>query len=75
MVKKIKDIITGWYRMLFGNKNSFAENRKKICAKCSYREKFAGMYFCSKCGCVIDAKVEVEDEICLDGRWPDINND
>ena len=74
-MKKIKNIIVGWYRMIFGKKMSFAENRKIICSKCSYREKFAGMYFCTKCGCVIDAKVEVEDEICLDGRWPDIKND
>lgn len=44
MVKKIKNIIVGWYRKLTGRKSGFAENRKKICSRCSHREKYAGMY-------------------------------
>lgn len=74
MVKKIKNIIVGWYRKLTGKKSDFADNRQNICSRCSYREKYAGMYWCSLCGCEIVAKSEVEDETCLDGRWPDVND-
>lgn len=44
MVRKIKNIIVGWYRKLTGKKSDFAENRQNICSRCSYREKYAGMY-------------------------------
>lgn len=74
MVRKIKNIIVGWYRKLTGRKSNFAENRIKICKRCSHREEFAGMEFCSLCFCEIYAKSEVEDEICLDGRWPNVND-
>ena len=74
MVRKIKNIIVGWYRKLTGKRYDFAENRQKICSGCSYREKYAGMYWCSLCGCEIVAKSKVEDEICLDGRWPNVND-
>lgn len=71
---KIKNIILGWYRKLTGKNYGFAANRQKICSMCSYREKFTGMYWCSLCGCEIIAKSEVEDEICLDGRWPNVDD-
>lgn len=42
--------------------------------KCSYKEEFLGEEYCSCCGCPIRSKVLVEDEICLDGRWPNVND-
>ena len=74
MVKQITNIITGWYRRLSGKKYDFSENRLKICMKCSYKEEFLGEEYCSCCGCPIRSKVLVEDEICLDGRWPNVND-
>lgn len=75
MVKKIRNIITGWYRRLIGKNYDFAEDRYKICKRCSYMESFLGEEYCSLCGCPIHSKKLVEDEICLDGRWPKIKND
>lgn len=74
MFKSIRNIVVGWYRKLTGKKEDFADNRLKICKRCSYRETFWGEDICSKCGCFLSAKVLVEDEICLDGRWPDVND-
>lgn len=71
-MKKLKNIIIGWYRKLTNRKSDYSLNRLQICSRCSYREEFAGMYFCSKCFCELTAKSEVEDEKCLDGRWPEI---
>lgn len=72
MIRKIGNIIKGWYRKLTCKKYDFAENRLKICRRCSHKEEFAGMEFCSLCFCELQAKSNVEDEICLDGRWPEI---
>lgn len=44
MLMKFKNIIVGWYRKVTGKKSDFAENRQRICSRCSHREKYAGMY-------------------------------
>lgn len=69
MIKKLRNIIIGWYRYLFRPVPTFAENRRKICSKCSYNEDVCGIKYCSLCGCVIAAKTLVEDEQCYDNRW------
>lgn len=38
--KSIRNIVVGWYRKLTGKKEDFADNRLKICKRCSYRETF-----------------------------------
>lgn len=69
VIRKIKNIIIGWYRYLFKPKSKLAINRLKICSRCSHKEKILGEYFCNKCWCCIRAKVEVEEEHCDDNRW------
>lgn len=69
MVKKLKNIIIGWYRYLFKPMPKFAKNRYAICKRCSHNIKECGLETCNICFCVIKAKVMVEDEQCYDGRW------
>lgn len=70
MVKKIRNIIVGWWKYFFvRHKEDFASHRLEICKRCMYKEKFMGKDTCSLCGCICEVKVLVEDERCLDGRW------
>lgn len=69
MVRKIKNIIIGWYRYLFHKEPKYARDRRWICNRCSHKSKLLGKDICSLCGCFIEPKTLVEDEKCLDGRW------
>lgn len=62
---KIRSIAIGWFAYLFKPKSQMAQDRLAICDRCSYRKG----YFCGKCGCVLAAKAEVEDEKCPVGQW------
>lgn len=62
---KIKSIITGWYRFLFEKRSEIGRHRLEICKQCELRKGFV----CGECGCVLAAKVEVEDEECPVGKW------
>lgn len=73
-MNKIKNIIIGWFRYLFKPQSKLAKKRLNICRQCPYLEVVLGQEICSYCGCVLEAKVEVEDEICYDGRWNNIKN-
>lgn len=68
-MKKLKNIIIGWYRYLFKTQSKLAKNRLMICKNCSYKVKYFNQDVCDLCGCVLKAKVEVEDEKCYDNRW------
>lgn len=72
MLRKVRNIIVGWYKKLSKSNSDFAKERQHICRSCPHLEKFIGMQFCSICGCEVIAKSEVKDEICLDGRWPNV---
>lgn len=72
MVKKIRNIIVGWFRRFFKPTPEWAKQRKEICCKCPHMILFIGEQTCGKCYCPINSKVLVEDEICYDGRWNDI---
>lgn len=65
----IKNILVGWYRKLTKRKQTLAEYRLSICKTCPYKKLFLSEDICDLCGCVLDAKVRVENEICYDGRW------
>lgn len=69
MVKKIKNIIVGWYNKIFKYNQSLAEYRLSICEKCEYKESILGQNVCGLCGCVLDAKVRVENEMCYNNKW------
>lgn len=69
ILKKVWNIIKGWYYKLFNKKQSIAEERLKICNQCDNRTKSALGDTCSLCGCVLDAKTRVKDEYCDIDKW------
>ena len=74
MINKIKNIIIGWFRYIFKPQTKMAKERLTICRQCPHIGKTFGKEICTLCGCVLKAKVEVQDEICYDGRWNNVNN-
>lgn len=69
VIIKIKNIIKGWWRKILNRNQSLAEYRLNICKQCPYKENILGQDVCGLCGCVLDAKVRVEDEICYNNNW------
>ena len=69
VMKKIRNIIIGWYRKLFNKNSDLATYRLSICRACPYKIRIYKQDLCDLCGCVLDAKVRVEDEKCYDNRW------
>ena len=69
VIMKIKNIIVGWYRKIFNKKSELARKRLAICKDCPYKIKLCGQDICDLCGCVLDAKVRVENEQCYNNRW------
>lgn len=69
MIKKLTNIIKGWYRKIFNKNQSLAEYRLNICQTCEYKDRILGQDVCGLCGCVLDAKVRVENEICYNNKW------
>lgn len=47
------------------------ENRKQICDSCEYKkEEFKTLIqICSKCGCVIEAKIRISSQSCPINKW------
>jgi hypothetical protein len=43
--------------------------RKEICLKCENIKKVLGINTCSKCGCIINIKVEILNTNCPEGKW------
>jgi len=64
-MKKIYRIFIGWYYFLTNQKNEVAKRRLSICVDCVHMK--AGM--CSLCGCLLQAKARIEDEICPANKW------
>lgn len=70
MIKKIKNIIRGWYYKLIGFNWELYEQRMKQCNECSeilYITKNTKV--CGQCGCVLDAKNRVIEEKCPLNKW------
>jgi hypothetical protein len=65
-MKKIYRIIMGWYYFLTNQKNEMARERLMICVDCPKMSK--GL--CTSCGCVLQAKARIEEEICPMHKWP-----
>ena len=68
-IKKIINIIKGWYFKIFKKKQDIAKKRLTICNKCDNKVKSALGDVCSQCGCVLDAKTRVQDEQCEMNKW------
>lgn len=60
----IKEILNGWYRLLF-NPYEKSKERNDICDKCESR----GFISCKECGCVIVAKINCSICECPLGKW------
>lgn len=69
ILKKLRNIIVGWFNKIFNRENKLAEKRLAICNNCPKKVKFLGEDVCDICLCVIDAKVRVKEEQCHDGKW------
>ena len=70
MVKKLINIIKGWYFSLFNKNEQLANKRISICKKCEYRVHIESLGdICDECGCILDAKTRVEDEKCELNKW------
>lgn len=67
--KKLWNIIVGTFRNIFNVEKDFAKSRYRKCKKCPYIDKSIFGEYCSKCGCLIQSKIKVENEKCIIGKW------
>lgn len=63
------NIIKGWYYKLFNKKQDIADKRLKICNKCPSKINTPLGNACGQCGCILDAKARVLDELCDMNKW------
>lgn len=68
-IEKIRNIVIGWSLKIFGLEDDLANRRWVYCQTCPKKQNTKLGDVCTMCGCVIDAKVRVEDEHCDLGRW------
>ena len=68
-IKALINIFRGWYYKLFGKKQDLADRRLAICNKCEHKIKTSLGEACSQCGCILDAKIRVDDEVCDMNKW------
>lgn len=68
-IKKLKNIIIGTFRNIFGLNEDLAQKRMKICNKCICKVYYKGFIICEECGCILDSKVRVQDEKCNNNKW------
>lgn len=64
-MKKIQNIIIGWWFWITNQYRFIAQDRLKVCAKCIHRKGF----LCGLCGCVLQAKARLIDEKCPANKW------
>ena len=69
VLKKLWNIIKGWYYKIFNKKQGIANDRLEICHQCSNKINSALGDACSLCGCILDAKTRVKDEKCDIDKW------
>ena len=68
-IKKVWNIIKGWFYKLFKKKQNLADIRLAICNTCEHRTETSLGYACAQCGCILYAKTRVEDEQCDLDKW------
>lgn len=70
MVKKLINIVKGWWFYLSNKNEKLARKRIAICKKCKscVHIDIIGD-ICDECGCVLDAKARVKDEHCELNKW------
>lgn len=70
MVKKLINIIKGWYYKIFNKNDKLAKKRIAICKRCNsciHIDMIGDI--CNECGCVLEAKARVLDEQCKLNKW------
>lgn len=68
-IEKIRHIIIGWLFKLLGLQDDLANRRLVLCETCDKKVKTSLGDACGECGCILDAKVRVEDEHCDLDKW------
>ena len=70
MVKKIINIIKGWWFNLFNKHEQLAIKRRATCNQCESCVQVDMLGdICDECGCVLSAKARVKDEKCVLNKW------
>lgn len=64
-MRKLLNILKGWFIFIFKKRSVMANQRLKICFQCPFRKGI----FCGECGCELHAKAGLEDEYCPKGKW------
>lgn len=59
-MKKLSQILLGWYFWITNRNNKLAQNRLKICSTCELR---VGLV-CGVCFCTLQAKARLPEERC-----------
>lgn len=65
-MKKIYRIVVGWWYWITNTNNEEAQERLLICSQCP----FMMLGVCTKCGCALQAKARIDEEICPELKWP-----
>ena len=69
VIKKVWNIIKGWFFKLFNIETDLAQIRLAICGQCPNKIRTSLGDACGECGCILDAKTRVEDEHCDLDKW------
>lgn len=64
-MKKLSQILLGWWYMVTNQNNFIAQQRLKVCITCEHRK----LGVCKLCGCVLQAKARLNEEDCPAGKW------
>lgn len=65
MLKKLREIINGYYHLLFSNKEQYQIDRLRICKECPMKKGL----LCGECGCLIVAKTASKISHCPLQKW------
>lgn len=69
-LKKIRNIIIGWWFVLINKTPDYYNERVAICSKCEHIIKLTkNESMCDSCGCIIRAKARVKNEKCNLNKW------
>ena len=69
MIKKLRNIILGWWFKITGSNYELYKKRMDICKECEHKTYILNDYWCSQCGCNLSAKCRVKEEKCLMNKW------
>jgi len=63
-------ILKGNFNRLFSKEQRLYDSRYRICSSCSNREYISPIgEICGICGCPLQSKLRVKDEICNLNKW------